>query len=86
MKTISQAGRAGKGRFMPLTLLRPGEKATIRTIAGKDDIGCRLRTMGLVEGTATELIASDRNIMLVKVGECRLALDKGMASRVIVAL
>ena len=70
---------------MPLTLLRPGEKATIRNIAGKDEIGCRLRTMGF-EGAATELITSDNNIMLVKVGECRLALDKGMASRVIVAL
>ncbi|HHV42847.1 MAG TPA: ferrous iron transport protein A [Clostridiaceae bacterium] len=69
---------------MPLTLLRPGERALIRNINGKADTRSRLRSMGLVEGATTELISYDNCIVLIKVGDCRLALDKELAARVLV--
>ena len=59
--------------MMPLTMTKAGETVTIRRISGKDEVRLHLAELGLVVGSEVTVV-----------NESRLALDKTMASRIMV--
>ena len=60
--------------MMPLTMTKAGETVTIRRISGKDEVRLHLAELGFVVGSE----------VTVQVKQSRLALDKTMASRIMV--
>ncbi len=69
---------------MPLSMARPGETLTIRKITGKDEIRSRLAELGFtVDGVVTVVTQLAGN-MILQVKDSRVALDKSLASRILV--
>ncbi len=68
--------------MMPLTMSKEGETVTIRKITGLDDIRARLAEMGFVTGTAVTVVSRVAGNLIVQVKDCRIALDKTMANRI----
>lgn len=69
---------------MPLALAKPGETVVIRRITGKDDMRRHLAELGFVpEGTVTVISEMGGNLIL-QVKESRVALDRSMASRIMI--
>ena len=70
--------------MMPLTMASPGEPVTIRKITGKDDVRQHLAEMGFVVDTDVTVISDLSGSLIVQVKNCRVALDKGMADRILI--
>lgn len=69
---------------MPLTLAPMGEERVIIKINGRDNVQKHLANLGFVVGTVVTVIAELNGNMILKVKETRVALDKSMASRILV--
>ena len=65
---------------MPLTMAKAGETVTIQKITGKDEVRLHLAELGFVVGETITVV----NVIL-QVKEARIALDKTMAMRIMVA-
>ena len=76
---------AGQGVLdMPLTMARVGEPATIRKITGKDEVRQHLAELGFVVGQNVLVVNDLGGNLIVQVKDCRIALDKSMANRVLI--
>ena len=69
---------------MPLTLAPMGEEREIIKITGRDSVQKHLANLGFVVGSLVTVIAELNGNMILKVKETRVALDKSMASRILV--
>ena len=69
---------------MPLTMASQGEINSIKSIRGKDETKRFLENLGFVIGSKVTVISDIGGIMIVNVKDARVAIDKGMASRIIV--
>lgn len=69
---------------MPLTMAKPGEKVTIRRITGKDDVRQHLAELGFVVDSEVVVINQVAGNLIVQVKDCRVALDRAMANRIII--
>lgn len=70
----------------PLTMLAPGEEATVVEINAGAGLSRRLATMGLFPGMKVRLLqAGPPGPLLVMVGDTRLCLGRGLAQKVIVS-
>ena len=69
---------------MPLTMAEIGEKNRIIKINGKDETRKLLENLGFVEGSDVTVISEIAGNMIVSVKDSRIAIDKGMARRIIV--
>jgi Fur family ferric uptake transcriptional regulator len=70
---------------LSLAMLRPGERAAIREIAGGSGARLRLMSMGLKEGDKVEAIANNGGgQVVVACGGARMALGRGLAEKVLV--
>jgi DtxR family Mn-dependent transcriptional regulator/ferrous iron transport protein A len=68
---------------VPLTALRPGEKAVVAALpAARSDL-VRLLAFGILPGVAVEILQSFP-VYVLAVGHTVLAIDKQIASRIIV--
>jgi len=80
--------------MMPLGLLNTGEKAEVieylqplnRQLGEQTSSGCgRIGDMGLRSGKVVEMLNNEgRGAVLIKVGEARIALGRGMAMKIMV--
>lgn len=70
---------------MPLTMVRPGETVTIRRIAGKDEVRQHLAELGFVVDSMVTVISEVGGNLILQVRESRIALDRIMANRIMVA-
>ena len=66
---------------MPLTMTKAGDTVTIRKITGKDEVRQHLAELGFVVGETVTVV----NDLILQVKEARIALDKTLAMRIIVA-
>ena len=71
--------------MMPLTMARPGETAVIRKITGKDEVRQHLAELGFVVGETVTVVNEISGNLILQVKEARIALDKTLAMRIIVA-
>ena len=69
---------------MPLTMAEPGESVTIRRITGKDELRLHLAELGFVVGETVTVVSRMGGNLIVQVKDSRIALDRGMANRILV--
>lgn len=69
---------------MPLSLLSPGQEETIRKITGKDDLRAHLAELGFVVDAVVRVVSTLGGSLILQVKDSRVALDKTMASRILV--
>lgn len=69
---------------MPVSMLAPGEEGTIRKITGKDDLRAHLAELGFVVDAVVRVVSALGGSLILQVKDSRVALDKTMASRILV--
>lgn len=69
---------------MPLSMLPPGEEGTIRKITGKDEVRAHLAQLGFVVDAVVRVVSSLGGNLILQVKDSRVALDKTMASRILI--
>lgn len=69
---------------MPLSMAKPGESNYIKTITGRDEIRQRLTELGFSVGSQVTVVCELSGNLILRVKDSRIALSKGMASRIIV--
>ena len=70
--------------MMPLTLAKPGETVTIRKITGKDELRQHLAELGFVVDSTVTVVSEIAGNLILQVKDSRIALDKSMASRIMI--
>ena len=70
---------------MPLTMSKAGDTVTIQKIIGKDEVRQHLAELGFVVGETITVVNEISGNLIIQVKEARIALDKTLAMRVIVA-
>ena len=70
--------------MMPLSMAKAGEVNYIKKITGKDEIRQHLAEMGFVVGSAVTVVTEMGGNLILSVKDCRVALSKGMANRIMV--
>ena len=71
--------------MMPLTMAKAGETVTIKKITGKDEVRQHLAELGFVVESEVTVVNEIAGNLIIQVKESRIALDKTLAMRVIVA-
>lgn len=70
--------------MMPLSMAPVGERVVIKKITGKDQVRQHLAELGfVVDGEAT-VVSEIAGNLIVQVKDSRIALDKSMATRIMV--
>lgn len=69
---------------MPLTVADKGRTFRIYKVGGKDDTQRFLESLGFVVGATVTVISEINGNMILKIKDSRVALDKKMASRIMV--
>ncbi len=69
---------------MPLTMASIGSENQIRHISGRDDTRRYLASLGFVEGEKITVVSELGGNMIVSVKGSRVAIDKGMAVRIMI--
>ena len=70
---------------MPLTFLRQGDEARVVRVRGKGDVHHHLENLGFVEGASLTVVSEQAGNVIVQVKGASVALDRSIASKVIVA-
>lgn len=71
--------------MIPLTMVKPGETMTIQKITGKDEVRQHLAELGFVLDSAVTVVSEMGGNLILQVRESRIALDRTMANRILVA-
>ena len=69
---------------MPLGMAGVGETNIIRKITGTDEVRQHLAELGFVVGEAVTVVSELGGSLILSVKDSRIALDRGMAMRIIV--
>lgn len=69
---------------MPLILATKGNDVSIKKISGSDETKKFLNSLGFVVGETVKIISEIGGNLIINIKDSRIALDKGMASRIIV--
>ena len=69
---------------MPLILAVKGNELNIKKITGNDETRRFLNSLGFVAGETVKIISELGGNLIINIKDSRIALDKGMASRIIV--
>ncbi|MBW1931305.1 MAG: ferrous iron transport protein A [Deltaproteobacteria bacterium] len=70
---------------MVLSQAEPGKEVTLVDIIGGRGVKSKLYSMGLIPGTKVKILThASMGPVMVRVRDCRLALGRGMAEKIIV--
>ncbi|HJB97921.1 MAG TPA: ferrous iron transport protein A [Candidatus Acutalibacter pullicola] len=70
--------------MMPLAMAKPGETFTISKITGKDQVRQHLAELGFVVDAEVTVVSELGGNLILQVKDSRVALDKDMATRILV--
>ncbi|PHV71007.1 ferrous iron transport protein A [Sporanaerobium hydrogeniformans] len=70
---------------MPLTLLKAGECQVIKKVGGKEETKKFLESLGFVTGGKVTVISEINGNLIVNIKESRIAINKEMASKILVS-
>ena len=70
--------------MMPLTLARAGETNIIRKVTGRDEVRRHLAELGFVVGAPVTVVNEIAGNMILSVKDSRIALDRDMATRIMI--
>ena len=68
--------------MMPLTMLNPGESASIVRVGGNEERF--LENLGFVAGSEVKVISSNEGNIIAQIKESRVAVSKGIANKIMV--
>ncbi|MCD7864312.1 MAG: ferrous iron transport protein A [Lachnospiraceae bacterium] len=71
--------------MMALALMSVGEKRKVASIHGKDEVIRHLQDMGFAPGAEVEVVGQNAGGMILMIKGTRIALDRGLASKILVA-
>ena len=80
---IGSAGAACQP--MPLAFLRSGDMANVVRVRGKGEVHHHLENLGFVEGAAVSVVSEQAGNFIVQIKGASVALDRSVASKIIVA-
>ena len=69
---------------MPLSMAKPGETLVIRKITGKDEVRAHLAELGVVVNGVVTVVTELAGNLILQVKDSRVALDRDLASRILV--
>ena len=69
---------------MPLTMAASGEINTVKRINGKDETRRFLENLGFVTGGQVTVVSEISGSMIVNVKESRVAINRDMASKIMI--
>ncbi len=69
---------------MALAMLRLGETATISDFIGKEEIKKHLQSLGFIKGESVSVIGENPCGLILLIKGVRIALNRGLASKIIV--
>ena len=70
--------------MMPLILAAVGEENMIRKVGGKPEVRAHLENLGFVPGGNVTVISANGGNLIVNVKDCRVAISREMASKIMV--
>lgn len=70
---------------MPVTMADTGQTVIINRIMGTDEVRQHLAELGFVVGEKITVVSNNGGNVILQVKDARIALDRKMATRVIVA-
>ncbi len=70
---------------MPLSMAETGEEKIVKRVGGKPDTRQFLENLGFTPGALVIVISKINGNMITKIKESRVAIDKAMANKIIVA-
>ena len=70
---------------MALALVGIGEKRRVTKVRGEDEVIRHLRDLGFAPGSEVEVLGENAGGMILLVRGVRIALDRGLACRIMVA-
>lgn len=70
---------------MPIAIAPAGAELKVRKVGADDKIKRHLSELGIIEGSSITLVSSSGGNVIVAVKECRLCLDRALASKILVA-
>lgn len=69
---------------MPLTMVKQGERITVKKVGGKEDTRRFLENLGFVVGSYVTVVSELGGNMIVNVKDSRVAIGKDMANKIMV--
>lgn len=69
---------------MPLSMVREGEKNTIKKVGGKGETRRFLENLGFVVGGLVTVVSEIDGNMIVNIKDSRVAIGKDMANKILV--
>jgi len=69
---------------MPLSLATLGETKIISEFRGKEEMKRHLQDLGFIKGEKVEILGENQSGMILKIKGVRIALNRGLASKIIV--
>jgi len=73
------------GSMMALAFMGIGEKCTVTKLRGKDEVVRHLQDLGFSPGSEIQVIGESAAGMILLVKDVRIALDRGLAGKIMVA-
>ena len=70
--------------MLPLTMAQQGQPLTICRITGRDEVRQHLARLGFVAQERITVISGFGGSLILQVKDSRIALDRGMANRILV--
>lgn len=70
---------------MPLSMMEQGDTRTITEFRGKDDMKRRLQDLGFIKGERIRVIEENPGGMILMVKGVKIALNRALANRIMVA-
>jgi ferrous iron transport protein A len=69
---------------MPLSFVKLGETRRIKFFTGQDDVKRHLQDIGFIQGEEVKLLSENESGLILLVKGVRIALNRGLASKIIV--
>lgn len=70
--------------MMPLSMAKAGEQAVIRKVTGRDEVRQHLAELGFVVDAEVTVVTEMAGNLILQVKDSRVALDRSMASRIMI--
>lgn len=70
--------------MVPLSMVKRGEPNTIRKVGGKEETKRFIESLGFVTGVEVTVVSEINGNMIVNVKDCRVAIGKDMANKIMV--
>lgn len=83
-QTAVMIAKQKRGMMMPLSMVKEGEKNTIKKVGGKEETRKFLENLGFVTGSSVTVVSEISGNLIVNVKDSRVAIGRDMANKIMV--